>query len=465
MSGVAAFDTTSRSVGLAPSVGHPLTRKRGFVLPVTRRSVSGILVTFAALMSLLIAAAPAAATGSSGPAYRADIAPAGAAAGTTSTLVITVKQLSESYDKKVHSVRVTAPDGVEITGATAKKGSTSLAVASSSSTATVSSIPFSGSGQTATITLQVAIPCGIGGTRTWTVVAKKGNDFETGGSPLTQDPASQLGTSISRCSLAFSEQPADAGRDKVITSVTADPGGTPIKVRLRDGNGDPASQSGVTISLAIAGGTGASGATLGGDTSDGTNSNGVAAFAPTIDRSSDGYRLVASASGIIDSDPSSAFDIDDVAVVCSGDCSGTSSKGGTTATIDATSSGGTLTFSLGEGAVDCNNKANLWYKTSSAPVEWNVTSGTGRTTVEIELARADVTKPFLLYEVCFSSPESRFKNILGRWVEPGEAGLLPLCLLTIRRSDQPCVVAKWVDRDRDVHVRFSVPPGDPRGRI
>ena len=207
------------------------------------------------------------------------------------------------------------------------------------------------------------------------------------------------------------------------------------------------------------------GAILGGGTSDPTNSNGVAAFAPKIDTSADGYRLIATASGIIGSDPSSAFDIDDVAVVCSGDCSGTSSKGGTSATVNASSSGGTLTFSLGEGATDCNNKANLWYKTSSAPVEWNVTSGNGRTTVEIELARADVTKSFLLYEVCFSSPESRFRNILGKWVEPGEAGLLPLCLLTIRRSDQPCLVAKWIDKDRDVHVRFSVPPGDPRGRI
>ncbi len=359
---------------------------------------------------------------------------------------------------------MTAPDGVVITGASAAKGSTTLPVTATSSVATVNGIPFTGSGQTATITLDVRIACGKGGSVTWSVAARKGNDFETGGSTLAQDPTSALTTSISRCSLAFAEQPADAGRDKVITSAVADPSGVPVKVRLRDGNGDPASQDGVSVNIAIVGGTGASGATLTG-TSETTNGNGVAAFAPRIDTSADGYRLIATASGIIDSDPSSAFDIDDVAVVCSGDCSGTSSKGGTTATVNASSSGGTLTFSLGEGAVDCNNKANLWYKTSSAPVEWNVTSGTGRTTIEIELDRADVTKPFLLYEVCFSSPESRFRNILGKWVEPGEAGLLPLCLLTIRRSDQPCLVAKWVDKDRDVHVRFSVPPGDPRGRI
>jgi hypothetical protein len=423
-----------------------------------------VLAALVTILSLVMAAVPVAATGGSGAAYRADIAPAGAKAGTSKSLVVTVTQLSGSHDKKARSVRVTAPDGIEITGASAKKGSTDVSVSSSASSATVTSIPFSGAGQTATITLQVAIPCGVGGTKTWTVVAKNSQDF-SGSATLTQDPASQLSTSISRCSLAFVEQPVDAARDTVITSVTADPSGTPIKVRLRDGNGDPASQAGVTISVAIVSGTGDPGASLGGDTSDPTNSNGVATFAPTIDGSANGYRLIATASGIIDSDPSSAFDIDDVAVVCSGSCSGTSSQGATTATVGASSSGGTLTFSLGEGAVDCNNKTNLWYKSTSAPVEWNVTQGTGRTTVEIELDRSAVTKPFLLYEVCFSSPESRFKNIIGKWIEPGEAGLLPLCLLTIRRSDQPCVVAKWIDRDRDVHVRFSVPPGDPRGRI
>ncbi len=428
----------------------------------------GVMATAAAMLALATIASPVGAGGGgggSGPAYRADLAPASAPAGASSDLTITITQLSGSYDKKVHSVRVTAPGGISVTGASATKGSSSLPVTLSGGVVTVNSIPFSASGQTATISLDVEIACGVGGSRTWDVAATKGNDFATGGAALPQDTASQLSTSISRCSLAFAEQPADAGRDKVITSVVADPGGTPVKVRLLDGDGHEAAQSGVTISLAIKDGTGDPGATLGGDRSDATNGNGVAAFAPTIDRTATGYRLVASADGIIGSDASSSFDISDVAVVCSGSCSGTSSKGATTASVDASSSGGVLTFSLGTGSVDCNNKANLWYQTSSAPVEWNVTQGTGRATIEIELQRSDVTKPFLLYDVCFSSPTSTFKNKFGRTIQPGDAGLLPLCLLTIRRSDQACVVAKWIDRDRDVHVRFSVPPGDPRGRI
>jgi hypothetical protein len=220
----------------------------------------------------------------------------------------------------------------------------------------------------------------------------------------------------------------------------------------------------VSVSIAIVNGTGGSGANLSGTVTDITNGNGVATFAPKIDTTANGYRLKATASGV-DGAQSSTFDISDVAIVCDGECSGTSSKGATTTTIDANASGGVLSFSLGTSSVDCNNKKNLWYKGTSAPVEWDVTSGTGRTTVTIELDRAQVTKPFLFYEVCFSSPDSRFKNLFGVWIEKGEAGLLPPCLFTIRRSDQPCLVAKWIDKDRDVHVRFSVPPGDPRGRI
>ena len=83
-----------------------------------------------------------------------------------------------------------------------------------------------------------------------------------------------------------------------------------------------------------------------------------------------------------------------------------------------------------------------------------VTNGSGRTSVTIKLDKADVTKPFLLYEVCFSSPTSSFKNLFGKSIPAGQAGLLPPCLLSLRRSDGPCLVAKWIDRDRNVFVRW-----------
>ena len=434
-------------------------------MATTDRSARGILAVCVAILSVLVAAVPVAATGGGGgAAYRADVAPSGAPAGTSSTLVATLTQLSSSSDKRIRSARVSAPSGIQITGATAKKGGTPLTASVSSGAVTVNSISPLNAGQTVTITLQVSIACGVGGSKTWEVAAKNGTPFDTGGSALSQDGASQLTTSVTRCSLAFAEQPASAGRNKVITSVVADPSGTPVKVRLLDGNGANAAQSGVSISIAIVSGTGASGASLGGTTSATTNSNGVAALAPTIDKSERGYRLEASASGIIGSGSSAAFEINDVAKLCSGDCSGSTDKGTTTATISSNSTG-VLKMSLGLDSLSCDDAKNHYYTSTTSPLTWDVTNGAGRTEVVIRLAAADVTRSYNLYDVCFSSPVSSFRNRYNVRIAAGEAGLLKICPPRLDKQDaDPCVVDKWRE-DGDVLIRFSVPPGDPRGRI
>jgi hypothetical protein len=430
--------------------------------------VRTLLAVFVATLSLLIGALPAGATGGGGSsAYRADVSPGGAAAGRSSTLAVTIKQLSSSSDKKVKSARVSAPSGISIDSASAKKNGTSVPssnIVVGSGSVTLNNIPLNANDKVV-VTLTVSIPCGEGGSRTWDVVGKNGTSFATGGSPLSQDPASQLGTSIARCSLAFVAQPASAGRDKVITSEIAKPGGEPIKVRLRDGAGDPASQSGVTVELSLVSGTGAASATLGGDTSEATNSNGVASFAPTIDVSERGYKLKATASGIEGTGPSGPFDINDVAKVCSGECSGSSERGATAATISSSSNGGVLTMSLGLDELSCDNAANQFYKSTSAPVTWDITPANDRTFITIRLDASEVTRPYNLYDVCFSSPVSSFRNRYNVRIGPGEAGLLKGCPERLGKQDaDPCVHDKWRE-DGDVLIKFSVPAGDPRGRI
>jgi hypothetical protein len=436
-------------------------------LSASIRPARGLLAVLAAFAALLIVASSVAATGGSGSgsAYRADIAPGSVPAGTSSDMTITIKQLSSSSDKKVRSARVSAPDGVTIGQVTVKRGNTTLTnVTSTSGSVTVNNIPSLSSNQTVTVSLKASIPCGESGS-TWIVGAKNGTDFATGGTPLSQDPASQLSTSVTPCSLAWVQQPASAGRDKVITSVVADPSGTPVQVRLLDGMGGHASQSGVTVSLAIVAGTGASGATLDGTTAV-TGSAGIATFAPTINRSERGYRLLATASGVIDSDPSSAFNIDDVAKICSvSGCTGSSVKDTTTAKISASSDGGVLTMSLGLDPLDCHDSANQFYETSSATVTWDITPANDRTEITIRLDKADVTRPYNLYDVCFSSPTSSFRNRYNVKIEKGKAGLLKICPPRLDKQDSdPCVVDKWRDNG-DVLIKFSVPPGDPRGRI
>lgn len=411
-------------------------------------------------------AAPGAAHGSSGgtttAAYQADVSPTGIAAGTTTQQTLTVTQRSSSSSLRVGSFQVTVPSALSVTTATAKRGSTSVAVTVGSGTLTVDSTGLTSSGQTVQLTMAVAAPCGTGGDGAWSVTARKASPFASGTGALSQDTASQLGTTIGRCSLRFSEQPESAGRGKVITGVEADPNGAPVAVQLLDGTGSPAAQSGVRIDLDITAGTGASGATLGGDRSDLTGGAGIAVLAPTIDTSARGYELEASASGIIGTGPSGPFDINDVAKRCSGDCSGSSDKGDTTATIQVSSNGGILSMSLGLDSLDCNDAPNHYYTSTSAPVTWDITTGTSRTEVTIRLAAASVNRPFNLYDVCFSSPTSSFRNRYNVKIKAGQSGLLKIC--PPRLDSEPCVVDKWRDGG-DVLVKFSVPAGDPRGRI
>lgn len=407
--------------------------------------------------------------GTRGPTYRAVGAPAGLAAGTTATSTITLTQLvadQGSQGKELGSVRITAPAGLTLTGATAVRGSNALPVTLASNAATVDNLDLDQAGQTATVTLEAAIPCGVSGARTWTVVGHSTYSFDAyGAKTMVQDPSSPLTATVTGCSLAFATQPATAQVGKIITSVAADPAGTPVSVQLRDGNGVPEPQAGLAISLAIEPGSGTAGAVLAGTTSAGTGSTGAAAFAPTIDRPGHEYRLRATAGPGISPATSAAFDVGSVAVACSGACSGTASQGGTTATVSATSNGGALWMSMGLDDVDCNNAANRNYVATSAPVTFNVTSATGRTTITMKLAKASVTKPWFKYEVCFSSPNSSFVNRYGATIAAGQAGILPSCLDCDHPTGGPCVLLKWFDLQGNVYVKFSVPAGDPRGKI
>jgi hypothetical protein len=421
------------------------------------------------VLSLVIAAVPVAAAGD--PAYRADFAPTGADAGTTSTLVVTIKQLASASDQKVRSARLSAPGGISIDQATAKRNNTTLnGVTTTSGSVTIDNIPSLSSNQAVTVTLKVSIPCGQAGTKTWEVVAKNGTDFATGGTALDQASDSQLDTSVTKCSLAFDTQPALAQKGEIITSDPADPTGERVKVQLRDGNGDPTSQSGVQVTLALVSSTAPSGVTLGGDTEDATNGDGIARFEPTIGTTARGYKLRASASDpqIADSDASSAFNIEDVAKLCNGSCEADPpSKAGTTAEIDVTSNGGILTVSLGldDAELTCENAANDFYEDSSSTVTWDVTQAGSRTVVIIRLDASQVDRPYNLYDVCFSAPSYGFRNRFNVRIEPGEAGLLKICPPRLdKQNADPCVVDKWRENG-DVLIKFSVPPGDPRGRI
>ena len=431
--------------------------------------VVSIVVALAALLSLGEVVLAHGGGGSGGPTYLANVSPTTIAAGTASTSTIALTQLVEEYhddDRELGSVRITVPAGLTISGASAAKGSTPLAVVIGSGTVSVDRVDLDHAGQTASVTIQTTVACGIAGPLTWGVEAHQTYSFGSSHAKvLLKDPTSQLGSQVLACSLAFASQPAGAGVGDVISTVAGDPSAAPVVVQLRDGNGAPAAQAGITVSLAIASGTGTSGASLGGASSGPSGPTGQVSFAPTIDRSGRGYALDASAGAGIDPATSGAFDIDDVAMVCSGACSGSSQTGDTTATVSATTNGGLLTMSLGLDSIDCNNAVNHYYLSTSEVLSFGVTPSAGRKTVIIELAAASVTKPFFKYEVCFSSPNTSFVNKYGATIAAGDPGILPSCKNCGKPSGGPCVVARWKDSSGNVFVKFSVPMADPKGRI
>jgi hypothetical protein len=433
------------------------------------RSARPSYAALAALAVLLATAVPAAATGSSGPTYRAVVAPADAAAGTAPTFTVTLTQLVNSEDRKLGSVRITPPAGLVLTGASAVKGITNLPVTIAAGAVTINNVDLKHAGKTAVVTIQTTIGCGVQGTKSWAVKAHNTAGYTSvHAKVLVRHPSSQLTTNVTGCSLAFagSRQPSAAEIGQTITSVAGNPAGLAIAVQLRDGNGAPANQSGVNVSLAIVADTGTPGAILGGTTAGLTNGSGLAEFAPTIDTIGQDYQLRATAGSGISSATSLPFDIDAVVEICAGACSGTDQQGDTTATVSAKSNGGLLTMSLGlDPAPDCNNAANGFYVGTSEVLTFSVTPATGRTTVVMKLARASVTKPVFKYEVCFESPDSEFVNKLGEQIGFGEAGILPWCSNILHPSGGPCVVLKWFDLHGNIYVKFSVPVGDPRGQF
>ena len=132
--------------------------------------------------------------GTSGPTYRVAVAPTALAAGTATTSTFTLTQLvgdDYAHSKELGSVRITAPAGFTLTGATAARGSYALPVTIAAGAATVDGLDLDHAGQTATVTLQARIACGVTGAAKWTVVGHSTDSFSNShATTLVQDPAS-----------------------------------------------------------------------------------------------------------------------------------------------------------------------------------------------------------------------------------------------------------------------------------
>jgi Domain of unknown function DUF11 len=159
--------------------------KAGFI--VTRIS---FLVLAASMLGVAMLAAPAAGQTSTCSStskcfFAVTVSPSSPAAGTSTSFAFTIK--NEASPQQLGSVRISAPAGFMITGASVAPGASGTASFTSGS-ALFLHLSLA-SGASTTLTVSAIVPCGPS-TYQWEIEAKQANDFNGTGNDFHLDPAS-----------------------------------------------------------------------------------------------------------------------------------------------------------------------------------------------------------------------------------------------------------------------------------
>jgi hypothetical protein len=436
--------------------------------------------------------------------FSASVGPSPLVAGATygeeareaSPLTITITNTSTAQTQ-LGSANVTAPVGVLFIADTASS-SVGTATHVGSSLIELRSLALAPTASVVvTVSAQVECATNPAHPYTWGFVTKQANDFNGTGNELSQD-APVSSTVFGTCGIVFSAQPAHSENSPAennqavaITSKIYDPSGPPVEVTVRDGlSVDTVPWWSGTITLTKGNDPSAGDiAVLSGDLS-GSASGGSVTFAPEIDLSGSGYTLRATAEPTPGSAsvgtsatpvPSAPFDIVDDAGVCVASDPAScfaEAKGPTTkaavraATQGSEGDGDLVILSINDPTVafDCAG-----YSATSDVIEYNVTKDDGVASTErakvatFTLDAAAVTKSASKYEVCYSS-NKQFLTKSGApaplvGTPPAYVGLLPACVKRNPDPQQPCVVSKVLDKQKNLVIVVSSPPGDPAGKF
>jgi hypothetical protein len=300
----------------------------------------------------------------------------------------------------------------------------------------------------------------------WSIIAKQANDYNgSPGNNLTLDTAnSHLTSYVGTCVLSFVTQPKDAKVGANITSVTADPAGTPVRVEVLNGpGGSRVTTSSDAVSLAITSGTGTAGAALTPSTPSANAVNGLASFGFSIGTAGFGYQVTASSSGSTSAD-SAAFNVADDAVICTGHgCNGNAAKNNVTVNVTAplAASGDLLEVALDLESLSCPGYTPL----AGTPVVTFTVTGSSYRLVTIIVPAALDPRPASQDRVCYGSAKP-FTDRSG--LTNVNVGLLPDCKNKVDLTSPtllPCQRSTTVDRSTGAHtVSFYAPFGSTRGR-
>jgi methionine-rich copper-binding protein CopC len=416
--------------------------RRGSRVPkkVNRRRKT--LLAAAVFLLVAIASFVTPATAATRKILKVTVSPESVPAGATQTFTMTF--VNESPRATFGSADVRAPRLISVVSASTPQGTASVV----HRTIELRNLGV-GPGETLVVTAVAKIPCSAG-SGTWAVIARTSPDF-SGTDDFTLATGSARHLSVSGdCALQFLNEPADAILNEPITSGDVDPNAPPVKVGILDGNGDTVQGASAEITMSI--GTNPGEGTLSGTTTV-TANDGVATFSDlSIDVSSNGYTLVASADGF-SSATSKPFNIVDAASTCEGStCSATTTDGTTSATISSHGDG-VVEISEEPGALDCPD-----YTEATADIVFlSTTDARKKIAVAIGPPLAH-PKSQGAFRVCYSSPNA-FLNRSGELVN---LGLLPPCRASPRVP--PCVLSAIYSANL-VTLTFLAPGGDPKGRL
>jgi hypothetical protein len=440
------------------------TRLRQAMVPI-----AGASILWASVVSTAVAADK---TFSSSVSPGPLVAGASYGAGARSASFVTLTLTNESTQARLGSANVTPPAGVVATAATSSVGTSPAPIVGGViELRNLSLAP----GASVSVSISARVECASNHSPySWGFAVKQANDFNGTGNDLAPVAPQAVNTVAGTCGIEFSKQPASSeDAPTIIRSEIYDPSSDPLTVTVRDAaDVDTVTWWSGAINLSI--GDNLSGGDPGLAGTAGSGSNGVFTFAPTIDVSSSGYSLLATATPTAGTPSvgtstaaveSANFNIVDDAAICAANASCTVESQGpkTKVEVEATAAGGEegdlviLTINDPTLVLDCAG-----YTETSELVFVNVTESDGVTAsgrgfrASMTLPAAFVTKTASKYDVCFES-------VIPFTTKSGTValkGLLPACVG--KTPTPPCIETKIINKAKDLFIVIVVPPGDPK---
>jgi hypothetical protein len=443
---------------------------------------AGVLSTAFAIPGVALASSS---TCSGEQCFAVTVSSASAPVGASSTYTFTISNESSRYP--LNSVTITAPTGMQITGAAAPDepdasvapgsgtafpaGSVIIGTPGAEGSNTATGALSLAHGESTQVTVTATASCADTGQYSWGITATNDGDNDSDDFILAAASQANLdGAFAGSCYLAFptTGQPTDTVVNDQITSAVNSQGG-PVQVEVMSAANTPVANWTDPVAIDIASTTASSPSLSGTLTATPDPTTGIASFAGLSLNELGTYALGASSSGTA-SVTSADFDITDTIVSCStSSCAASASSTTTTGSVSTSSatSGDYLEVGVGGSSYTCGSS----YPLTTDTVIFNLFNASGMAQSGVEFtATLEVSKAAVQasghpgassWQICYASTEP----FTGQAGTTGEVtiggtlyytGLLPDCSST---QPAPCVESRNKNAANEVVTFLAT--GDP----